>query len=89
MASVPVSLNARGLPVGMQIVGARQVQVAKILADRTGGRYESIAAASRIPVLLGEYGAMIAEAHAFQSRQYMVTVDRPAGLTGTVGQISW
>ena len=86
-ARVHVIMLGTGITSPNQIVGARQVQVAKIMADRTGGRYEAIAAASRIPVLLGEYGGMIAEAHAFQSRQYMVTADRPAGATGAVGQI--
>jgi hypothetical protein len=86
-ARVHVIMLGTGLTSPTQIVGARQVQVAKILTDRTGGRYEAIAAASRIPALLVEYGAMIAEAHAFQSRQYMVTADRPAGATGPVGQI--
>jgi hypothetical protein len=86
-ARVHVIMLGTGVTSPSQIVGARQVQVAKIMADRTGGRYEAIAAASRIPALLAEYGAMIAEAHAFQSRQYRVTADRPAGLTGAVGQI--
>jgi hypothetical protein len=30
---------------------------------------------------------MIAEAHNFQSRQYMVTAERPAGATGAIGQL--
>ena len=86
-ARVHVIMLGTGVTSPNQIVGARQVQVAKIMADRTGGRYEAIAAASRIPPLLAEYGAMIAEAHGFQSRQFMVTADRPAGVTGAVGQI--
>lgn len=69
------------------LVGARQVHVGKTVADLTGGRYEAIAAASRIPALLGEFAQLISEAHAFQSRQYMVTVQRPAGVTGPVGQM--
>jgi hypothetical protein len=68
-------------------VGARQVQLGKTIADLTGGRYEAIAAASAIPTLLGEFGAMIADAHNFQSRQYMVTAERPAGATGPMGQL--
>ena len=69
------------------LAGARQVHVGKTVADLTGGRYEAIAASTRIPSLLGEYGQMIAEAHAFQSHQYMVTVQRPSGATGALGQM--
>ena len=70
------------------IVGARQVQAGKLLADATGGRYEAIAAASRIASLLPEYGELVAKAHQFQSQQYIVTAERPAGATGTLGELS-
>lgn len=70
------------------IVGARQVQVGKLLADETGGRYEAIAAQNRIASLLPEFGALIADAHSFQSRQYLVTVERPAGAKGPLGELA-
>jgi hypothetical protein len=70
------------------IVGARQVQVGKYLTDGTGGRYEAIAAATAIATLLPEYGEMVAAAHAFQSRQYRVTAERPAGATGPLGELA-
>jgi len=70
------------------IVGARQVQAGKLLADETGGRYEAIAAATRIATLLPEYGKLVADAHAFQSQQYIVTVERPAGATGALGELA-
>jgi hypothetical protein len=69
------------------LTGARQVHVGKSVADLTGGRYEGIAAATRIPSLLGEFAEMIGDAHAFQSHQYIVTVQRPDGATGTLGQM--
>lgn len=71
-----------------RLLGATQVQVGKTLADRTGGRYEAIAAATRIASLLPEYGQVIAEAQAFQSQQYLVTVSRPAGTTGPFEQLA-
>lgn len=70
------------------IVGARQVQAGKLLADETGGRYEAIAAATRIATLLPEYGEEVADAHEFQSQQYLVTVERPAGATGALGELA-
>ena len=70
------------------IVGARQVQAGKLLADETGGRYEAIAAATRIATLLPEYGELVADAHHFQSQQYLVTVERPAGATGALGELA-
>jgi hypothetical protein len=69
------------------IIGARQVQVSKLLADGTGGRYEAIAAQTAIGTLLPEFGEMVADAHAFQSRQYLVTVERPAGASGPLGEL--
>jgi hypothetical protein len=64
------------------------VQAGKLLADETGGRYEALAAATRIATLLPEYGELVAEAHAFQSQQYLVTVERPAGASGTLGELA-
>lgn len=84
---VHVIMLSTGASSNTQLLGARQVHVGKSVADLTGGRYEAIAASTRIPSLLGEYGQMIAEAHAFQSHQYMVTVQRAAGAAATVGQM--
>jgi hypothetical protein len=70
------------------IVGARQVHVGKLLSDETGGRYEAIAAQNRIPSLLPEFGELISDAHAFQSQQYLVTVERPAGANGPLGELA-
>ena len=86
-ARVHVIMLSTGATSPNQLVGARQVHVGKSLADLTGGRYEAIAASTRIPGLLAEYGQLIAEAHAFQSHQYMVTVQRPAGASGPLGQM--
>ena len=86
-ARVHVIMLSTGATSNTSLVGARQVHVGKSVADLTGGRYEAIAAATRIPSLLLEFAEMIGEAHAFQSRQYMVTVQRPPGVTGTLGQM--
>jgi hypothetical protein len=90
LVAYPVRVHTIMLNTGStpgSFVGARQVHVAKSLADITGGRYEGIAAATRIPALLEEFAQMIAAAHAFQSHQYIVTVQRPAGVTGPLGQM--
>jgi hypothetical protein len=86
-ARVHVIMLSTGSTSSTTITGARQVQLGKTIADLTGGRYEAIAAASRVSTLLGEYGAMIAEAHEYQTRQYMVTAERPSGATGAMGQL--
>jgi hypothetical protein len=70
------------------LVGARQVQIGKLLSDITGGRYEAIAAPTRIATLLPEYGGLVADAHEFQSQQYLVTVERPEGAKGPLGELS-
>ena len=86
-ARVHVIMLSTGATSNTSLVGARQVHVGKSVADLTGGRYEAIAASTRIPSLLVEFAETIGEAHAFQSHQYMVTVQRPAGASGTLGQM--
>jgi hypothetical protein len=57
--------------------------------NRTGGRYESIAATTRLQTLLPEIGGQIDEADQRQRAQYRVTFERPAGKEGPqVGGIS-
>ena len=86
-ARIHVIMLGTGQTSPNSIVGARQVQAGKLLADETGGRYEAIAAATRIATLLPEYGEIVADAHDFQSQQYIVTVERPAGATGVLGEL--
>jgi hypothetical protein len=62
--------------------GANQISVGLAVAKTTGGRYESIAAATRIATLLPELGMQVARSHALQSRQYRITAQRPAGASG-------
>lgn len=66
---------------------ANSTQIALAATKQTGGRYESIAAATRLATLLPEIGAQIARSHSRQSAQYRVTFERPAGRTGQVGNI--
>ena len=87
-ARVHVIMLSTGATSQTSIMGARQVQIGKLLTDGTGGRYEAIAAGSRISTLLPEYGEMVAEAHRFQSQQYLVTAERPAGVSGPMGELS-
>jgi hypothetical protein len=82
---IMVSVSATSPSV---ILGAAQVQIGKTLADGTGGRYEGIAAATRITTLLPEYARVIGDAHTFQSHQYKVTAARPEGATGVPGLLS-
>ena len=67
--------------------GANQTQVGMALTQATRGRYESIAAATRLATLLPEIGKQVAESHAKQSHQFRLTIERPAGAKGDLGQI--
>jgi hypothetical protein len=87
-ARVHVVMLGIGATSQQSIMGARQVQIGKLLTDGTGGRYEALAAGSRISTLLPEYGEMVAEAHQFQSQQYLVTAERPTGASGPMGDLS-
>ena len=90
-------LASRAITVHAILAGASTVatgngvddasRIALAATKQTGGRYESIAAATRLGTLLPEIGGQIAQSHARQSAQYRVTFDRPAGKTGQVGNI--
>jgi hypothetical protein len=67
--------------------GANQTQVGLAVKDLTHGRYDNIAAPSRLATLLPEIGAQVAESHRRQSRQFRLTVERPRGKTGPIGEI--
>jgi len=67
--------------------GANQTQVGIAVTEYTRGRYESIAAATRLATLLPEIGKQVAESHDKQSHQFLVTVERPSGASGDLGQV--
>lgn len=69
------------------ISGEVQTQVGTAVTKQSGGRYEAIAAPSRIATLLPEIGRQIAASNSRQSHQYRITYERPAGKSGPVGQI--
>ena len=67
--------------------GANQTQVGLAVKNLTGGRYDNIAAGSRLATLLPEIGTQVAESHRRQSRQFRLTLERPRGKTGQLGAI--
>jgi hypothetical protein len=48
------------------------------VTQATGGRYENIAAATRLATLLPEFGKEVAASHAKTTNQFRLTVERPA-----------
>ena len=68
--------------------GANQTQVGLAVTQATRGRYESIAVPTRLATLLPELGKQVATSHEKQSHQFKITVDRPAGKSGELGQLS-
>ena len=85
-ARVHVIMLSTGATSPTHLVGARQVHIGKSIADMTGGRYEAIAAPTAVSSLLTAYGETIGEAHNYQSQQYKITIQRPAGAQGDGGQ---
>jgi hypothetical protein len=67
--------------------GANQSAVGEAVAKGTGGRYDNIAASTRLATLLPEVGAQVAKSHARQSHQFRITFQRPNGASGAMGQI--
>ena len=65
--------------------GANQTQVGMAVTEATRGRYESIAAATRLATLLPEIGKQVAASHEKQSHQFRLTVERPGRRQGRCG----
>lgn len=89
----------RALPIVVHVVmlqgsvaadggGGAQMEVGLAATKGTGGRYEGINAPSRLATLLPEIGAQVAEAHQLASRQFVLTIERPAGKTGDLGSLA-
>jgi hypothetical protein len=73
--------------VGSTIGGNNQTQVGLGVTNFTRGRYENINSGTRIATLLPELGAQVARSHELQSHQFRITVQRPAGASGPVGNV--
>jgi len=75
-------------PGGSASGGVVQTEVGMQVAKITNGRYESIAAASRIGTLLPEIGAQVAKASQGGSKQFKITAERAGGNSKEPAQIS-
>jgi hypothetical protein len=67
--------------------GAVQGELGMSVTKMTGGRFESIAAPSRIATLMPEIGAQVAASYKKQSKQFRVTAER-ANASSPVGSVS-
>ncbi len=68
--------------------GVVQTEVGMQIAKMTNGRYENIAAASRIGTLLPEIGAQIAKATQGANKQFRITAERAGGNSKEPSKIS-
>jgi hypothetical protein len=59
--------------------GGSQIEVGIQASKATGGKYEPIAAPSRLASLLPELGALVAASHKKQSNQFRITAERANG----------
>jgi len=73
---------------GSSTGGANQTQVGLAVTQATRGRYESIAVPNRLATLLPEIGKQVAVSVEKQTHQFRLTLERPAGKSGEVGQLS-
>jgi hypothetical protein len=83
-ATVHVVMFSKG--TGGSSGGAVQTEVGQQVTQAMRGRYEAIAAATRLATLLPELGAQVAKSHANQSKQFRITVTRNG--SGNLGKIS-
>ena len=68
--------------------GVVQTEVGMQIAKMTNGRYENIAAASRIGTLLPEIGAQIAKATQGANKQFRIIAERTGGNSKEPSKIS-
>jgi hypothetical protein len=68
--------------------GANQTQVGMSVTQATGGRFENIAAATRLATLLPEIGKQVSESVKKQSNQFRLTIERPSGQSGDLGKVT-
>ncbi len=73
---VMLSNSSRQLDIG---TGTNQIEVGIKLTQLTSGRYEAIAAQTRLTSLLPEFAQQIGKSHVRQSHQYRITCQPPAG----------
>jgi hypothetical protein len=76
---VMLSNSSRQLDIGS---GTNQIELGIKLTQLTGGRYEAIAAQTRLTTLLPEFATQITRSHARQSHQYRITCEPPKGAAG-------
>jgi hypothetical protein len=68
--------------------GAIQTEVGLSVTKFTRGRFENIAASSRLATLLPEIGADVAKSYPAQTNKFRLTIERPAGASGDLGKIT-
>jgi VWA domain-containing protein len=68
--------------------GANQTEIGINIAKMTGGRFETIATPIRLATLLPEIGMEVAKIHESQARQFRITVERPAGASGDLANVT-
>jgi hypothetical protein len=71
-----VILHSGGERVGA-VAGALQTEVGLAVTRLSGGRYENIAANTRLTTLLPEFAQQISQSNVRQTHQYRVTYERP------------
>lgn len=69
-------------------IGGIQTDLGKALADMTGGRFEVINVPNRLLTLLPEIGTNAGKSMGPGAKQFRLTLQRPNGATGNLGQVA-
>jgi len=81
-----IMVNGGGISTN-SVSGANQTNIGIAVSKQTGGRYEAIAASTRLATLLPEIGEQVAKSHVRQSHQFRITFERPGTASGAIGEI--
>jgi hypothetical protein len=68
-------------------IGGIQTDLGKNLAEMTGGRFEVINVPNRMLTLLPEIGTSVGKAMGPGAKQFRLTLQRPNGASGNLGQV--
>jgi hypothetical protein len=77
--TVHMALVSSGTQGVNNVQGYQQTEVGITVTRLSGGRYESLASATRLATLLPEWGALVAKSIRRQRHQYRIAYERPAG----------
>lgn len=84
---VMLSTKSGDANASLDLNDGRQAQIGMPIVKATRGKYEALAAFSRVATLLPEWGKELAAIHQKQLNQFKVVIERPGGANGPLNNL--